>query len=278
MGGAFCFCDKNEQNLIKGDINLIENQQDNNNKIKANLNDKKNPESCTYSNSNHRNENENENEQENEIDDNVEENEEENNEENENNSNQEEKHEESEIKDENKNINDNNTNHNNEKKLHTEVEKLQNINIFKEKMQPYVKIITENEYEEAIPNSLKNIEKNLEELDQNHEKIQQIINSLDQQTNITYPSLLINENKQIYTGMWNISGVKEGYGILLDAKGNKYQGGFLDDYFEGYGRLISIEGDWYEGDWKNGVIEGKGKYYCKKEDYWTKILFCWSIS
>ena len=59
MGNAFCFCNKNDPNinscLIKGDINIGENQQDNNNKLKSNQNDKKNPESCTYSNSNHRN-------------------------------------------------------------------------------------------------------------------------------------------------------------------------------------------------------------------------------
>ena len=104
MGNAFCFCDKNDPNLIKGDINIGENQQDNNNnnKLKNNQNDKKNPESCTYSNSNHRNENENEVENENEIDDNAEENDEENNNENDQYSNQEEeKGEESEINDEN---------------------------------------------------------------------------------------------------------------------------------------------------------------------------------
>ena len=78
---------------------------------------------------------------------------------------------------------------------------------------------------------------------------------------------MFNENKMLYMGMWNISGIKEGYGIMLDSKGNKYQGGWLNDLFEGWGRLISVEGDWYEGEWKKGIIEGKGKYYNKKEDY-----------
>ena len=34
MGNAFCFCDKDDPNLIKGDINIGENQPDNNNSNK----------------------------------------------------------------------------------------------------------------------------------------------------------------------------------------------------------------------------------------------------
>ena len=252
MGNSFCLCDKNDQNinsyLIKGDINLQENHPENNNKPKSNINDKKNPESCTYSNSNHRNENENENE--NEIDDNVEENEEENNNENEQ---EEEKAEESEINDENIN-NDKNENQN------TEIEKLQNINIFKEKIKPISSEISETQFEEATPASILNIEKNLENFDQTQEKIQELLQKITPQNNINFPPLLFNDNKIIYSGMWNISGIKEGFGTMLDSKGNKYQGGFFNDLFEAYGRIISTEGDWYEGEWKKGNIEGKGKY------------------
>ena len=272
MGNAFCFCRNNDQNInacIKnGDVNLGDKQHENNNKIKQNNNDKKNPESCTYSNSNHRNENDNdnENEQDNEIDDNIEENEEENNDENNenevNNSNEEEKAEESEVNEDN---NQKNANENNNK--NTEIKKLENINIFKEKMQPYVTFLSETEFEESIPTSIKDIEKTMEEFDQNHQKIQEIISTMDPQTNITYPPLLFNDTKILYTGMWNISGLKEGCGTLIDSKGNKYQGGWFNDLFEGYGRLISIEGDWYEGEFKKGIIEGHGKYYCKKEEY-----------
>ena len=240
MGNAFCFCDKNDPNLIKGDINIGENQPDNNNsnKLKNNQNDKKNPESCTYSNSNHRNENENEVENENEIDDNAEENEEENNNENDQNSNQEEeKGEESEI-------NDENINNDKEHNMHTEIEKLQNINIFKGKIKQFTSEVTETQFEEAIPETVQNIEKNLENLDQNHEKIQELLKKINQQTNISFPPIKFNDSKMLYMGMWNISGIKEGYGIMLDSKGNKYQGGWLNDLFEGWGRLISVEGDW----------------------------------
>ena len=273
MGNSFCFCDKNDPNinsyLIKGDINLIENNQENKesnkNKLIQNLNDKKNPESNTYSNSNHHNENENENENENqnenenenEIDDNVEENEEENNEENENNSNKEDKAEESENNEENNNNNNNDTynnNYNNNNNLEqnktTEIQKLQNINDFKEKMKSYVTFISESEFEEAIPSIIKDIEKNMDELNQSHEKIQSLLNSINPSKNITCPPILFNDNKMIYMGMWNINGTKEGYGTLIDSKGNKYQGGFLNDLFQGYGRIISIEGDCYEGEWK----------------------------
>jgi len=68
-------------------------------------------------------------------------------------------------------------------------------------------------------------------------------------------------------GSWNISLIKEDYEIMIDSKGNKYQGGWLNDLFEGWGRLFLIEGDWYEDNGKKGVIEEKGKYYYKKENY-----------
>ena len=136
---------------------------------------------------------------------------EENNNENEANSNQEEeKVEESEINDDNINKD---KNHN----MNTEIEKLQNINIFKEKIKPFTSDVSEAQYEEAIPASIQNIEKNLENLDQNHEKIQELLQKINTQNNITFPPLLFNDNKIIYSGMWNIAGIKEGFGTMLDS-------------------------------------------------------------
>ena len=52
-----------------------------------------------------------------------------------------------------------------------------------------------------------------------------------------------------YYGSWDpASYQKEGWGILIDKEGNKYEGGWEKDTMDGYGRIISINGNYYEGD------------------------------
>ena len=80
-------------------------------------------------------------------------------------------------------------------------------------------------------------------------------------------TLLFFNNKFIYKGTWNISCQKEGWGILIDSNGNKYEGGWKNDKFSGYGRLISINGSWYQGNFNNGVIDGHGKYRDERLTY-----------
>ena len=71
----------------------------------------------------------------------------------------------------------------------------------------------------------------------------------------------------IYRGSWNSNFIKEGFGICIDNKGNKYAGNWKDDKFNGKGRLISINGDYYEGNWVSGNIEGHGVFYSYEKKY-----------
>ena len=81
------------------------------------------------------------------------------------------------------------------------------------------------------------------------------------------PALMFTKDNSIYKGSWNFQGKKEGYGIFIDSKGNKYIGEWKDDKFHGKGRLISINGDFYEGDFLLGQIEGNGIYNSTKNGY-----------
>ena len=54
---------------------------------------------------------------------------------------------------------------------------------------------------------------------------------------------------------------KEGRGILIDKKGNKYKGIWEKNSIDGYGRLISINRDYYERGIKNGILEGNRMFY-----------------
>ena len=102
---------------------------------------------------------------------------------------------------------------------------------------------------------MKKIWKNFEE---KNEKIQNLI---DENKKIGRPALLFKKNNELYKGMWNINGDKEGFGIFLDKEGNKYIGGWKEYKFNGYGRLLSMNGDYYEGEWMYGIIQGNGNYY-----------------
>ena len=70
-------------------------------------------------------------------------------------------------------------------------------------------------------------------------------------------------NNSIYKGSWNLNGKREGYGIYIDDKGNKFEGYFFNDKFNGLGRLIDKNGNYFEGEFLNGVANGKGKLVLK---------------
>ena len=118
----------------------------------------------------------------------------------------------------------------------------------------YAKYITDNEFHDLTKPEISAVEKDLDPINQENDKIKLLI---DEEKDIDRPPLLFNENKSIYKGMWNINGEKEGFGVLLDKDGNKYIGGWKEDKFNGYGRIISKNGEYYEGEWVNGEMEGK---------------------
>ena len=135
--------------------------------------------------------------------------------------------------------------------------------LFDDLMISYAEYIVDEVFEKANKPEIIEIEKKLKSINQDNNKIKELINGklLDR------PALLFKKNNEIYKGMWNINGEKEGFGIFIDKEGNKYIGGWKEDKFNGYGRLISMNGDYYEGEWMNGIIQGNGKYYNKKEEY-----------
>jgi hypothetical protein len=121
------------------------------------------------------------------------------------------------------------------------------------------KEITEEEFSSLIDQKIKNIENNLQPINDN-EKKKYCENK--EKSFIFKPPLVFNKTNIKYFGSWNpIIMKKEGWGILVDQDGNKYEGGWENDMINGYGRLISINGDYYEGEIKSGVFEGNGIFY-----------------
>ena len=137
------------------------------------------------------------------------------------------------------------------------------IDVFDNLMLSYADYITETQYEKSMLPQLVEMEKNLKPLTKDNEKIKEFINDKI----LERPPLKFLSNEFIYKGMWNINGEKEGFGTLIDKEGNKYTGGWKEDKCHGYGRLLSKNGDYYEGEWANGIIEGYGTFYSKKENY-----------
>ena len=135
--------------------------------------------------------------------------------------------------------------------------------LLENQLKQYVEIINFQKFNEHILPQIKKIDEILGPININERK-----NCLKNDTQlIELDSLLFLNNKFIYKGTWNISGQKEGWGILIDSNGNKYEGGWKNDKFSGYGRLISINGNWYQGKFNNGIIEGNGKYCDEKLTY-----------
>ena len=121
------------------------------------------------------------------------------------------------------------------------------------------KRISEEKFFLLIKGKVKEIETELGEINQTKKK--EYISHKNK--NIIYKSpLYFQENKYIYFGTWSKGTFqKEGWGILIDEKGNKYEGGFQSDKLDGYCRIISINGDYYEGEIKMGIIDGNGIFF-----------------
>ena len=156
-------------------------------------------------------------------------------------------------KTENSNIINNKDNNNHEIKKNLTNDQFEKI------INEHSKSLSEEEFFLLIKGKIKEIETELGEIDQTKKK--NYISQVNQ--DIIYKSpLYFSKNKYTYFGSWSKNSLeKNGWGIIIDEKGNKYEGGFNSDMFDGYCRIISINGDYYEGEIKMGVIDGEGTFF-----------------
>ena len=63
----------------------------------------------------------------------------------------------------------------------------------------------------------------------------------------------------IFTGQL-INGKENGFGTLINSKGDKYEGEFIDGLKCGNGTLHYHNGDIYVGEFRNDLKNGKGTY------------------
>ena len=167
------------------------------------------------------------------------------------------------IDNNNENNNKNNNNANNKE------EKIKEM--FEKGLKVVSKEITEEEFSSLIDQKIKSIEYNLQPINDNEKKKY----CENKEKNIIFkPPLVFNKSNIKYYGSWNpITMKKEGWGILIDQDGNKYEGGWENDMINGYGRLISINGDYYEGGIKSGAFEGSGIFYSNERKMMYKGEF-----
>ena len=238
--GALCTCNRNGNNnvipiIMKGDILVPENNTGNNNRQEPDTNDIKNQES-EINNDSINNNNNNENE-ENENEDNNE-NENDNEDLSKSNSKNIEDEEDDyreeikEVSERAENMSNSEDIENNKKDDKELIEKFDNL------MKTYANYITDTEFDEAINPEVNKIEEDLEPLNQNSDKIKDLI---DKDKVIDRPPLKFLSNEFIYKGMWNMNGQKEGFGIIIDKEGNKYIGVWKEDKFNGYGIILKMK-------------------------------------
>ena len=232
MGNSLCQCNTYiNQNIFgimkKGDVAIIDNNKKNNINKSLKVEDQKNPDYNSYTNSynnhdinkrqesydmvskmNKSSKNNINKSPKNDIPAN-------------NNENEEEEEEDDEEKEEE------------QKEDSSKEERKKKLNdVFDNLMVSYADYITETKYEKSILPELVEMEKNLKPITKDNEKIKEFINDKI----LERPPLKFLSNEFIYKGMWNINGEKEGFG-------------------------------YYEGEWVNGIIEGYGTFYSKKENY-----------
>jgi len=66
------------------------------------------------------------------------------------------------------------------------------------------------------------------------------------------------EKRPVYKGHWSIDRKKNGYGIMVNTDGSKYEGLFRKGMLDGKGRYITVNGDFFEGNFIKGAANGYG--------------------
>ena len=167
-------------------------------------------------------------------------------------------------KNENNNIINNNNDNNKIIKCYTDSE-------FEKIINDNSKLLSEESFFLLIKGKIKEIENELGEIEQS--KKNKYI-SQNNENIINKPPLLFAQNKYTYFGSWSKNTLqKEGWGIIIDETGNKYEGGFKSDKLDGYCRIISINGDYYQGEIKLGKAEGEGIFFSSEKNMLYKGSF-----
>jgi hypothetical protein len=52
---------------------------------------------------------------------------------------------------------------------------------------------------------------------------------------------------------------REGFGVFVDTKGNRFIGNWIDDHKTGHGFLLYFDGTCYEGDFEGDAKVGHGR-------------------
>ena len=134
---------------------------------------------------------------------------------------------------------------------------------FEKLISEHSKTLSEEKFFLLIKGKIKEIETELGEINQTKKK--NYISQFNQDI-INKSPLYFSKNKYTYFGTWSKTSLEKcGWGIIIDEKGNKYEGGFKSDKFDGYCRIISINGDYYEGEIKMGIIEGEGTFFSSEK-------------
>ena len=88
----------------------------------------------------------------------------------------------------------------------------------------------------------------------------EIIDKFDYIPNLKKEIILLDESStSFYSGTVNTDGQKHGFGILMNSKGEKFEGFWENECFQPYGRYISPKGELCEGSYENGKLNGIGK-------------------
>ena len=166
------------------------------------------------------------------------------------------------IKNENINKNINKKNNESENNNDIESEKLMKCitdSEFEKIINEHSTELSEEKFFLLIKGKIKEIETELGEI--NESKKKEYLSQKDKNI-INKSPLYFSSTKNTYFGTWSKNTLqKEGWGILIDEQGNKYEGGFKSDKLDGYCRIISINGDYYEGEIRKGKIEGHGIFF-----------------
>lgn len=102
--------------------------------------------------------------------------------------------------------------------------------------------IQESEFENAVDQNVKDVEKVLGSLNYNQNEYKNKYRNVFKK-----PPIKFFDEGSIYHGEWNVQGKKHGYGILVTKEGSKYEGFWKNDFLDGIGRFIEKRGNYYDG-------------------------------
>lgn len=94
--------------------------------------------------------------------------------------------------------------------------------------------------------------------------IEKIVNT----PNLRKEILVVNETtNSFYSGTVNSKNQKHGLGLLMNSKGEQFEGYWEKDCFQPYGRYINEKGEMSEGSFENGKLNGEGRVLKADKEY-----------